>query len=458
MRAFLITLLILVCAGVLFLSPASGSGAVLLLLLSGLFAFSLIRRIDPVDREFLLNIFLAGLLVRVLVGVSIYLFNLQEFFGGDANSYDYAGYLLARKWGGESAYIENVHLLRGDSGWGMPYFVGLIYFLIGRNPLAVQFINSVIGAATAVVIYLCADRIFQNKKVAAIAAVFVAFFPSLVLWSSQGLKDGPIVFLLAVGIYSTLRLGEKFSLKYVSVVSLSLLGVLSLRFYIFYMLLAAITGALVIGPRIQTLASALRQVGVLVVLGLVLTYFGVLRTASTQIDTYADLDRIQLSRADLARSAESGFGRDVDVSTTGGALTTIPMGVAYLLFAPFPWEVANLRQSITIPEMIVWWASFPVMILGLWYSVRFRFRQSLPILLLTFMVTLAYSVFAGNVGTAYRQRAQLLVFYFIFVAVGIVLFKEKRDTRLLVRQRRLEPPVQNDPAEVKAKNVTYIGG
>jgi hypothetical protein len=38
-------------------------------------------------------------------------------------------------------------------------------------------------------------------------------------------------------------------------------------------------------------------------------------------------------------------------------------------------------------------------------------------------------VFQGNVGTAYRQRAQLLVFYFIFVAVGGVLLKEKREEK-----------------------------
>ena len=45
------------------------------------------------------------------------------------------------------------------------------------------------------------------------------------------------------------------------------------------------------------------------------------------------------------------------------------------------------------------------------------------------MLTISYSVFQGNVGTAYRQRAQLLVFYFIFVAVGFVLPKEKREER-----------------------------
>jgi hypothetical protein len=45
------------------------------------------------------------------------------------------------------------------------------------------------------------------------------------------------------------------------------------------------------------------------------------------------------------------------------------------------------------------------------------------------MLSIAYSVFQGNVGTAYRQRAQLLVFYFIFVAVGFVLVIEKRENR-----------------------------
>jgi uncharacterized integral membrane protein len=101
----------------------------------------------------------------------------------------------------------------------------------------------------------------------------------------------------------------------------------------------------------------------------------------------------------------------------------------YLLFAPFPWQLGSLRQSLTLPEMVVWWAAFPLLILGAWFSLRYRLQQMAPILIFTSMLTLAYSVFQGNVGTAYRQRAQILVFYFIFVAVGGVLVKEKRDQR-----------------------------
>ena len=52
-----------------------------------------------------------------------------------------------------------------------------------------------------------------------------------------------------------------------------------------------------------------------------------------------------------------------------------------------------------------------------------------PMLIFTAMLSLAYSVAQGNVGTAYRQRAQLLVFYFIFAAVGLALVLEKRDEK-----------------------------
>src|SRR5215813_9257596 len=168
-------------------------------------------------------------------------------------------------------------------------------------------------------------------------------------------------------------------------------------------------------------------------IGLAFTWFGVLQYAGTQFDRFANLKQIQISRQDQAE-AGSGFGKDVDISTTEGALTVIPLGTVYLLLAPFPWQFQTLRQSITLPEMIVWWFSFPLLVLGMWYSIKHRLRQVSPIVIFTTMLTLVYSVFQGNVGTAYRQRSQLLVFYFIFVAVGAIIMKERAENRRLQAQ------------------------
>jgi len=390
-----------------------------------------------VDGPFLLRLFVAALLGRMVVGLLIFVFRGQDFFGGDALTYDFYGNAQIIGWGGDKYWqaIANQYVRSGQgSGWGMVYLVAAVYGLIGRNMLAVQLMNSVFGAATAVLIYLCAHQVFKNLRVARIAGIAVAFYPSLVLWSAQGLKDGPIVLLLAIAILCTLKLGEKLTLKYIVVLVCALLGLVALRFYVFYMICVAIAGAFVIGMQQVTATSFARQFGAIILLGLGLTYVGVTRSASVQFERYGNMAQLQRSRNDLARS-ESGFGRDVDVSSTSGAISTIPMGVLYLLFAPFPWQITSLRQSITLPEMVIWWASFPLLVLGLWFAVKYRLRMISPILIFTVMLTLAYSVFQGNVGTAYRQRAQLLVFYFIFVAVGFVLLKEKREER---KQRELE--------------------
>jgi hypothetical protein len=393
------------------------------------------------DGPFLLRLFVAGLLVRMIVGVTIFTFRGQDFFGGDAITYDVFGNAQMLGWAGDKYFqsIANQFVRSGEgSGWGMVYLVAAIYGIIGRNMLAVQLLNAVLGAATAVVIFLCAKHVFSNFRVARLAGIAVAFYPSLVLWSSQGLKDGPIVFFLAIAILSTLKLGERLNLKYILILLCALIALFALRFYVLYMISVAIGGAFIIGMQQITASSFGRQFSAIILLGLALTYVGVTRSAGNQFERYGNLQTLQRSRLDLARSAESGFGRDVDVSSTSGALSTIPMGVVYLLFAPFPWQITSLRQSITLPEMVVWWASFPMLVLGLWFSVRYRLRMISPILIFTVMLTFAYSVFQGNVGTAYRQRAQLLVFYFIFVAVGLVLIKEKREERKQLQLLQLE--------------------
>ncbi|HEY0172108.1 MAG TPA: glycosyltransferase family 39 protein [Pyrinomonadaceae bacterium] len=428
MNALLAALSVALAAAVA-LTIRGGAAAVLVCAVCAVVGGALVTKGEEAQRPFLLKIFVAGLLVRMAVGSLINAFELQDFFGGDALTYDLLGNALASAWHAGVSQPADLAEWAIGGGWGMLYMVAVIYAVVGQNMLAVQFVNGVLGAATAPVIFFCALHIFQNLRVAKVAALAVAFYPSLVLWSSQGLKDGPIVFLLSLAMLATLKLGERMSWKYVFTLVLSMFAILTLRFYVFYMLVAAVVGSFVIGMRPVSSQSAARQLLIVVTLGMGLTYMGVLRTAGTQFERYGNLQAVQTSRSDLVRTANSGFGADVDVSTATGAIGAIPLGMAYLLFAPFPWQLASLRQSITLPEMTVWWVSFPLLVVGIWFTLSYRLRQALPILLFTLMLTLAYSIFQGNIGTAYRQRSQILVFYFIFVAVGAVLLKERREDR-----------------------------
>ena len=434
MNALLIALTLAVSAGIVFLIPSEGPSALAVSAAVVIPTILILSRQGP-ERTFLLRIFIVGLLIRLVVGTIIYVGHMEAFFGGDANTYDTFGGALNMSWHGD-AYAKEVFekfMSGGATAWGMLYLVAGVYEMIGRNMLAIQFINAAIGAATAAVIYYTAQHLFSNIRVSRIAALLTCFFPSLILWSSQALKDAIIVLALALAMHATVHLVERVRFNQVLILSASLVTLLSLRFYIFYMMAAAVAGAFALGVRSLNAQSFIQRFLVIAVIGLAFTWFGVINSASTQFERFGNLQAVQNSRLDAAQTAQSGFAKDVDVRTTGGALTAIPIGIIYLLFAPFPWQLTSMRQSITIPEMLVWWFSFPMLVLGIWFAIKHKLRTVAPILLFTTMLTLAYSLFQGNVGTAYRQRSQLLVFYFIFVAVGWVLLKERSEERQLQR-------------------------
>ena len=439
MNGLLLSLSIAMFGAILVVAPADGAAATVFALPLAAITGWLISRLQE-DRPLLFRLFASAFLARVLIGTLIYAFKLQQFFGGDAITYDYFGNALMNVWDGNKSFQLAVDVFSGGgaaSGWGMLYMVAAIYKVIGRNMLAVQYVNAILGAATAPLAYLISMEIFPNRRVARTCALLSAFFPSLVLWSAQGLKDGPIVFLLALSMLATLKLGTRFSFRYLTALALALCGLITLRFYVFYIVLLAIIAAFVLGRRQLTAQSFVRQLIVITVIGVVLAYFGVSRYASQQLDAYGNLRQLQLMRMD-ASTAGSGFGQDVDVSTPAGALSAIPLGFSYLVLAPFPWQLASVRQIITLPEMLVWWCSLPLLILGLWFTIKYKLREVAPILIFTTLLTLTYSILQGNVGTAYRQRAQLLVFYFVFVAVGFVLMKEKRERNAQRGKEELE--------------------
>lgn len=421
MNKFLTVILCIAAVGIMIFLFPDGPAAVLI---GGMLASPIIIFLSkqPYDKNFLFRVFLVALLLRIATAIFINVYSLQDFFGPDSNTYDAYGMAIANAWSNNLSATLPPNLF--GSGWGMPYLVGIIYFVIGQNNLAIQFFCAVLGAATVPAIYYCSIEIFSNRRVARIASAIVAVSPSMIIWSSQALKDGLIVFFLVLSVVSVLQLQKKFNYLSFLLLLTALGGILSLRFYIFYMLLASIIGSFILGSS-TTPSSLAKRLAIFLIIGVGLTVFGVPRSADKDLSQF-NLQKVQTTREDLARG-NAGFGREADVSTTGGALSTLPLGFTYLMLAPFPWQLANLRQSITLPEMLAWWGSIPFLIMGLWYSIKNRLRSSIAVLLFTLMLTIAYSLYQGNVGTAYRQRAQIQIFHFMFIAVGFTIWREKRE-------------------------------
>lgn len=398
----------------------------------------LILKYDNDSYPFLFKAFLVALLLRLIAAGLIFGFDLQIFFGPDSGTYDLFGYSLSQSWLGEQVAMDEGrrYSMTEGIGWGMSRLVAAVYLVFGRNQLAVQCLSCVAGAATVPAIYYCALRIYNNYKVAKTTAIIVALCPSLIIWSSQILKDGFIIFLLVMTMLSALELHRRVTFVHVLSLTSALFGVLSLRFYVFYVGAAAVVGSFLFATK-RSAKVLVAQLLLLVAVAVAFSVLGLWQKAQSDLTNFANLERIQISRSGLAQTADSGFGEDIDVSTTSGALSAIPLGFTYLMLAPFPWEVSNLRQAITLPEVLLWWASLPLLFIGIWYTIRYRLSEAIVVLTFTLMLTIAYSVYLSNVGVAYRQRAQIQVFLFIFVSVGWTVLQERRaDKRNISRARK----------------------
>ena len=92
MNSVLAVLALIVCVGVILVIPDhSGAAAALVVCaLMAVLASITILRIE-IENRFLFQLFIGALLIRMVVGTVINAFELQEFFGGDANTYDFYG-------------------------------------------------------------------------------------------------------------------------------------------------------------------------------------------------------------------------------------------------------------------------------------------------------------------------------------------------------------------------------
>ena len=385
---------------------------------------------------FLVKVYAWTVVIRyalaVLLNVSVVDSTFAGAFWGDSGSYDLGGYQLSLKWSGEP--ITTAYMSTAVSGYGWIYYVGSIYYVFGRNQLLVQLLNGLMGGITVLVIYAIAARLFDRSS-ARWAAIFMAFFPQMVFWSTGMYKDPAILLCIAVSMYAVLRLREGLSMTIIGLFVVTIFALVTLRFYIAYFVVFAALATLAFGQRRGTVRMIVTY-GLLLALLLGVLNVAVRRETLEQQATYLNLERLQVTREDQAMWGRSGFGQEYDVSTPAGAIATLPIGLMYLLFAPFPWAVSGLRQALVVPETLVWYALMPAFVRGLRFGLRRQFRAILPIVVFAASLTFAYALMQGNIGTAYRQRTQVTMFFFIFMAAGMA---EKRRQRALSVTQAVTP-------------------
>lgn len=165
------------------------------------------------EKVFVRNIFIAGLIVRLIwVFYCYFVFNPEYYdnvFGDKADTGWYMDYAkgIAEWISGESRFsFSGVRNYWGGQidDVGYPMWLAIIYVITGgESDVFVPFIiKCFISAYCSVCIYRVAIRHF-GEGVARIAALFMAFNPNMIYWCGNMFKETEMVFLICICIDQT---------------------------------------------------------------------------------------------------------------------------------------------------------------------------------------------------------------------------------------------------------------
>jgi hypothetical protein len=364
------------------------------------------------------RVIVQGLALRLLVVVLLNTFASGDTFAPDQGYYFSVGRDLASYWSGDLAFAPpNLTGPGRLEGRGYFYVVGLLFYVFGSWPFLPGACNALVGAAIIWFVYDIAQRLTGRQDVALRAARFVAFFPSLMLWSSVGIRDVWVLLFIVVAIRETAILHEKYSFMALARGTLAMLALTQFRSYLLFALALPIVISFVLRGR----RHFARNTTLAMLLALAVVYADSVagfRVVGGRLSIEQQLQALQEMRRWSSTAAGSGFAAGADISTPTGALAFLPLGLFYFLFAPFPWMLGSIRQIVAVPEMLFWYSLMPAMVRGGYLLLRQRRRESLFLLLLLISLSVGYAVGQGNIGTMFRHRAQVLPIFLILAAAG----------------------------------------
>ena len=162
------------------------------------------------EKCFLRNVFVTGLLIRLVWVLYLYfVFNPNHFgnlYGDDADTGWYMAFgkdLAAWMRGDVALSLSGVI----DRNWsaiddvGYPMWLGVIYLLTGDiSDVFIPFVvKSIIGAYCATLVYRVAKRHF-GVGAARMAAIFVCLNPNMIYWCGTMMKEAEMVFVVCLAV------------------------------------------------------------------------------------------------------------------------------------------------------------------------------------------------------------------------------------------------------------------
>jgi hypothetical protein len=296
------------------------------------------------------------------------------------------------------------------------FVFSLSYRLFGTVPQTTLRIEAIAVSVAGLTLLAAAVYELAGRRPAVITAWVLAFEPASVFFSGIIHKEPFMMLAEGMVAYGGARLWKRGELRALAPMIVGCLLATATRPYVGWFLAAASACiALHAGLRRHSASHSLALSAV--VAALIVAFIPTVWNASSK----HHLQALQISQTANAADTSANLSLEqVDYSTRGKIIVNLPTRILDITTKPYPWQLQNTSQRLGATGAIF---LIVLIVVLLWTLVRRKgiMRRAGPLVYPAIFLLIAYSISAGNAGTAFRYRTHIIAF---LVALLFVLRKQ----------------------------------
>lgn len=280
----------------------------------------------------------------------------------------------------------------------------LDFQLLGRAPDLMLRIQVITVATIGLALIATAVYELAGQRAAVVAAWVLAIEPANVFFSGILHKEPFMLFAEGLVAFGGAILWKRGKLWALFPLVLGCLIAVSTRPYVGWFL--ATTAAVVtFHASLRFRRQATSIVLGICVLGLAVAFVPVVWNASSQ----KNLKELQASQDANASDTTANLSLErVDYSSRGKIIVNLPQRMLDILTRPYPWQVGNMSQQLGVLGTLSMGVLLFLLVSTLARNGGALFSRAGPLIYPLFFLLIAYSLSAGNAGTAFRYRTHLV--------------------------------------------------
>ena len=282
-----------------------------------------------------------------------------------------------------------------------------------------------------------------GPRASVLAMWLLAFEPASIFFSSLLHKEANLMLAIGLVALGGARIWKRGEPRFLASIVAGCLIAVATRHYAGWFLIAA-SAAIVLhaGLRAEN-RTAMRSLSLV---ALVVLFAAVAAPTVLSASTNESLEKnLQQSQEANASDNSNLKLEQVDFSTRGAIVVNLPRRIPDVLLRPFPWQLGNISQGIGLFGTIAAYLVFFFMIRAAIGRRGEIMTRAGPLIYLGFFLLIAYSLSAGNAGTAFRYRTQIIA---VLICVFAALWRSvehTRSARVAGSERQPLTPQLSDP-------------